>query len=152
MAEWPKLRICQGGGSVGTVYWVRREPGVNPTNETYLPASALQEMVEKLEQEAAECESWAANQPQESDAFKAQRDGYLDSARRLRSLLDPVTTQEGAGEEDHACGWCKGEGAITDPTGKLGADCPRCKGRTWLIGPGDPLADPPDSATQKGVG
>jgi hypothetical protein len=30
------------------------------------------------------------------------------------------------------CGWCQGEGAERDVDGKLGADCPRCKGRGAL--------------------
>lgn len=34
---------------------------------------------------------------------------------------------------DTTCGWCGGEGAIRAPDGKLGKDCPRCKGTTKLV-------------------
>ena len=51
-------------------------------------------------------------------------------------------------EQEQPCGWCKGEGAIMDPSGRLEADCPRCKGNTRLIAAGSPLLDPPAEQEQ----
>lgn len=62
---------------------------------------------------------------------------YEFAVAYLKDKLSTLTQQQGgersveAGEQ--ACGWCLGEGAITDPTGKLGADCPRCNGSAYLI-------------------
>lgn len=60
-----------------------------------------------------------------------------------------VTSRLSRGSDGQPCGWCAGEGAIRDEEGKLGADCPRCKGgsilpdmarddesRPWSIGGG----------------
>lgn len=49
----------------------------------------LEALAVELDQEADACVRWAAKHPEEKDGLEAQRDGYRDSAHRLRLLGAP---------------------------------------------------------------
>jgi hypothetical protein len=64
--------------------------------------------------------------------YPIAREAALRRAEAAIAALEAARAPRG---EDH-CGWCRGEGAIRDAEGKLGADCPRCDGRSRLpVGP-----------------
>jgi len=51
---------------------------------------------------------------------------------QLARCIDCNATLPTLGLTTSPCKWCSGEGAVRDEQGKLGADCPRCKGRGRL--------------------
>lgn len=114
--------------------------------------------VEALLSTCPDCEGDYSGGPPDEPAVNCSRCGNLGlvvpeaaltrARKEGREEVREAASRQHRGEA--GCGWCKGEGAILDPTGKLGADCPRCAGRTWLVSTDSPLNDPSDSLTKEG--
>lgn len=67
---------------------------------------ALEKVAVELDAEADACERWATKAPEEKGGFDAQRDGYRDSAHRLRHALATLNQQQediqGQGDPDYS--------------------------------------------------
>lgn len=151
---WPKiLPICTGcGGILGYKLdsGCTCEPSHAKIGESVpvLPGHLCEELADHLSNCLAIIDGEQRVGPDdEARKFLSEYRKAVESRAALNA--SPQVPDEEA-DEARPCGWCHGAGAIKDPSGKLGADCPRCKGRAWLLSetPDHPLNDPVGEADE----